>query len=30
MIDLYYWPIPNGHEVTIFLEEPMFASFYVK
>jgi hypothetical protein len=21
MIDLYYWPTPNGHEVTIFLEE---------
>jgi GST-like protein len=21
MIDLYYWPTPNGHKVTIFLEE---------
>ena len=21
MIDLYYWPTPNGHEITIFLEE---------
>ena len=21
MIDLWYWPTPNGHKVTIFLEE---------
>lgn len=21
MIDLYYWATPNGHEITIFLEE---------
>ena len=21
MIDLYYWPTPNGHKVTMFLEE---------
>ena len=21
MIDLYYWPTPNGHKVTISLEE---------
>ena len=21
MIDLYYWPTPNGHRITIFLEE---------
>jgi len=21
MIELYYWPTPNGHKVTIFLEE---------
>ena len=21
MIDLYYWPTPNGHKVTVFLEE---------
>ena len=21
MIDLYYWTTPNGHKVTIFLEE---------
>lgn len=21
MIDLYYWPIPNGHKITMFLEE---------
>ena len=21
MIDLYYWPTPNGHEITMFLEE---------
>jgi GST-like protein len=21
MIDLYYWPTPNGHKVTLFLEE---------
>lgn len=20
-IDLYYWPIPNGRKITIFLEE---------
>jgi len=22
MIDLYYWPTPNGHKVTLMLEEP--------
>ena len=21
MIDLYYWTTPNGHKITIFLEE---------
>ena len=21
MIELYYWPTPNGHKVTLFLEE---------
>lgn len=21
MIDLYYWPTPNGHKISIFLEE---------
>ena len=21
MIDLHYWPTPNGHKVTLFLEE---------
>lgn len=21
MIDLYYWPTPNGRKITIFLEE---------
>ena len=21
MIDLYYWPTPNGHKITILLEE---------
>ncbi|HWD36887.1 MAG TPA: thiol:disulfide oxidoreductase, partial [Casimicrobiaceae bacterium] len=21
MIDLYYWTTPNGHKVTMFLEE---------
>ena len=21
MIDLYYWPTPNGHKITLFLEE---------
>ncbi len=21
MIDLYYWPTPNGHKITIYLEE---------
>ena len=21
MIDLYYWPTPNGHKITMFLEE---------
>lgn len=21
MIELYYWPTPNGHKITIFLEE---------
>lgn len=21
MIDLYYWPTPNGHKITIFMEE---------
>ena len=21
MIDLYYWPTPNGHKVSLFLEE---------
>jgi GST-like protein len=21
VIDLYYWPTPNGHKITLFLEE---------
>jgi GST-like protein len=21
MIDLYYWPTPNGHKIALFLEE---------
>jgi GST-like protein len=21
MIDLFYWPTPNGHKITLFLEE---------
>ncbi|MDE2344295.1 MAG: thiol:disulfide oxidoreductase, partial [Betaproteobacteria bacterium] len=21
MIDLYYWTTPNGHKITVFLEE---------
>ena len=21
MIDVYYWPTPNGHKITIFMEE---------
>jgi hypothetical protein len=21
MLELYYWPTPNGHKITIFLEE---------
>ncbi|HET7932018.1 MAG TPA: glutathione S-transferase N-terminal domain-containing protein, partial [Rhodanobacteraceae bacterium] len=21
MLDLYYWPTPNGHKITLFLEE---------
>jgi hypothetical protein len=21
MIDLYYWPTPNGHKITMFLQE---------
>jgi GSH-dependent disulfide-bond oxidoreductase len=21
MIELYYWPRPNGHKITLFLEE---------
>jgi GSH-dependent disulfide-bond oxidoreductase len=21
MIGLYYWPTPNGHKITMFLEE---------
>lgn len=25
MIDLYYWPTPNGHKITIFLEEASLA-----
>ena len=25
MIDLYYWPTPNGHKITIFLEEANLA-----
>lgn len=25
MIDLYYWPTPNGHKVTMFLEETAIA-----
>ncbi|MGA2775954.1 MAG: glutathione binding-like protein [Steroidobacteraceae bacterium] len=23
MIDLYYWPTPNGHKITLFLEETL-------
>ena len=25
MIDLYYWTTPNGHKITIFLEEVAIA-----
>src|SRR5260370_20814609 len=25
MIDLHYWTTPNGHKITIFLEEPVLA-----
>jgi GST-like protein len=25
MIDLYYWPTPNGHKITMFLEETALA-----
>ena len=25
MIDLYYWPTPNGHKITMFLEEAKLA-----
>ncbi|EQD78600.1 glutathione S-transferase domain-containing protein, partial [mine drainage metagenome] len=25
MIDLYYWPTPNGHKITLFLEESALA-----
>ena len=25
MIDLYYWPTPNGHKITLFLEEARLA-----
>jgi GST-like protein len=25
MIDLYYWPTPNGHKITLFLEEAEMA-----
>jgi glutathione S-transferase len=25
MIDLYYWTTPNGHKITIFLEEAALA-----
>ena len=25
MIDLYYWPTPNGHKITMFLEEAKMA-----
>ena len=25
MIDLYYWPTPNGHKITMFLEESALA-----
>jgi len=21
MIELYYWPTPNGHKIAVFLEE---------
>lgn len=21
MLDLYYWPTPNGHKITLLLEE---------
>ena len=26
MIDLYYWTTPNGHKITIFIEETGLAS----
>jgi GST-like protein len=29
MIDLYYWPTPNGHKITLFLEETA-ASYNIK
>jgi GSH-dependent disulfide-bond oxidoreductase len=26
MIDVYYWPTPNGHKITMFLEETAMPS----
>jgi GST-like protein len=26
MIDVYYWPTPNGHKITKFLEEAAMPS----
>jgi len=30
MIDLYYWPTPNGHKITMFLEETGLAHQRIK
>ncbi len=30
MIDLYYWPTPNGWKITIFLEETLENMFGAK
>jgi GSH-dependent disulfide-bond oxidoreductase len=30
MIDLYYWPTPNGHKITMFLEEAGLAHRMIK
>lgn len=29
MIDLYFWPTPNGHKITLFLEEAMLPYRFV-
>jgi hypothetical protein len=29
MIDLYYWPTPNGHKITLFLEEAAWTIAFI-